>query len=93
VKSHAVIAAAAVIFGSASAQIAGAEGPAQKAGDANRITCEVTHPPGSRLGGVRRCRTQAEWAQFRAETRDVMHRIQGEGATNCVPTAERPGIC
>jgi hypothetical protein len=62
-----------------------AEAPARKAEDSTRVVCEVTHPPGSRLGGVRRCRTQAEWAQYRAETRDVVHRIQAEGATFCDP--------
>jgi hypothetical protein len=75
-------------------QAAGAEAPAQKGGDdPNRVTCEVSRPPGTRLGGVRHCRTQAEWAQYRQEMRDVAHRIQAEGATNCVPTPERPNIC
>jgi cytochrome c5 len=83
----------AMVFGSLAIHESAAERPAGKADDPNRVTCETTHQVGSRLGGVRRCHTQAEWAQIRAETRDVMHRIQAEGATNCVPTAERPGIC
>jgi hypothetical protein len=63
-----------------------AERPAQqKAENPDQIICEVTHPPGSRLGGIRRCRTRAEWAAYRAETRDVVHRVQTEGATYCTP--------
>ena len=93
-KFRLVVAAAFVLGGASAGQIVAAEGPAPKASDdPNRVTCEVTRPPGSRLGGVRRCRTQAEWAQYRQEMRDVAHRIQAEGATNCVPTPERPNIC
>ena len=57
--------------------------PAQKSDDSTRIVCEVTHPVGSRLGGVRRCRTQAEWAAYRLEVRDTVDRIQSGGATQC----------
>lgn len=93
VKVRALAAASTVIFGSLAIQNVAAEAPAQKNDDPNRVTCEVSHPVGSRLGGVRRCRTQAEWAQYRAEARTVMNRIQAEGATRCVPTVERPNIC
>jgi hypothetical protein len=92
-KFRAVIAVIAVVAGSLAVQNAGAESPAQKSEDANQITCEVTRPAGTRLGGVRRCRTRAEWAQYRAEMRAAVHRVQSEGATNCVPSAERPNIC
>jgi hypothetical protein len=89
-----LVAAFVIAIGPLAVQTAGAETPAQKGNDdPNRVTCEVTRPAGSRLGGVRRCRTQAEWAQYRQEMRDVAHRIQAEGATNCVPTPERPNIC
>jgi hypothetical protein len=82
-KVYPVIAAIAVI--ASPVGMVGAEQPAQKADNSNQVTCEVTHPPGSRLGGVRRCRTRAEWAAYRAETRDVVHRVQAEGATFCDP--------
>jgi hypothetical protein len=61
-----------------------------KAEDSNKITCRVTRPIGSRLGGVRTCRTAAEWVAYQAEMRDVVHRIQGEGATFCVPNPTNP---
>jgi len=93
VKVRAVTAALAVALGALAVQNVAAENPAAKNDDASRVTCEVAHPVGSRLGGVRTCRTQAEWAQYRAEMRDVAHRIQAEGATNCVPTTARPNIC
>lgn len=92
-KMRAVLSALAIVCGSLAIQPAGAESPAPRTDDPGRITCEVTRPPGSRLGGVRRCRTQAEWERYRAEMRDVTHRIQAEGATNCIPTTERPNIC
>ena len=82
-KVRAVLAAIAVIAVPVAVQ--GEDPPARKADDQDRVICEVTHPPGSRLGGVRRCRTLAEWAQYRAETRDVVHRIQAEGGTFCNP--------
>jgi hypothetical protein len=84
-KFYPVIAAIAVI--AAPTVVLSAEVPAtaQKADNSDQVVCEVTHPPGSRLGGVRRCRTRAEWAQYRAETRDVVHRVQAEGATFCDP--------
>jgi hypothetical protein len=79
-----------IIGGSLAMQDAGAERAAQKSDDPDRLTCEVTRPPGTRLGGIRRCRTQAEWAQYRGEARDVIHRIQAEGATNCRPERNQP---
>jgi hypothetical protein len=56
----------------------------------NRVTCRVTRPVGSRLGGVRTCRTAAEWAAYQAEVRDVVHRVQSEGATFCTPNPNNP---
>jgi hypothetical protein len=82
-KVYPLIAAIAVI--ASPVAVLDAEGPALKADSSDQVICEVTHPPGSRLGGVRRCRTRAEWAQYRAETRDVVHRVQREGATFCDP--------
>ena len=83
-KLHPVIGMIAVL--AAPVAVQSAEGPAQqKAENPDQIVCEVTRPPGSRLGGVRRCRTRAEWVAYRAETRDVVHRVQTEGATYCTP--------
>jgi hypothetical protein len=62
-----------------------AERPAQKGEDPTQIICEVTRPAGSRLGGVRRCHTRAEWVQYRAEMRTTVQRVQAEGATFCDP--------
>ena len=38
--------------------------------------CQVTKETGSRLGGVRRCRTKAEWDAEKAEGRATVERIQ-----------------
>ena len=92
-KFRAAIAVFVLLGGALAARTAVAESPAAPKDDPNRVTCEVVRPVGSRLGGVRTCRTQAEWAQYRAEMRDVTQRVQNEGATRCVPTAARPNIC
>lgn len=39
-------------------------------------TCDTQVPIGSRLGGVRRCRTKAERDAEKAEARQVVDRIQ-----------------
>ena len=71
-------------------EAAGAQPAPRKSDDPDRVTCETDHPVGSRLGGVRHCRTQAEWQQYRAEMRDVVHRIQTQGATACDPQRNQP---
>lgn len=88
-KFHAVAAAIAVAFAPMAVQAVDA--PAgRRVDDPNKVTCRVTRPIGSRLGGVRTCRTAAEWAAYQAEIRDVVHRIQGEGATFCIPNPSNP---
>ena len=82
-KFYQGLAAVTVLVSSIAAQGWNPPGPAQKSDDSNRVTCEVTRAVGSRLGGVRRCRTQAEWAAYRQEVRDSVDRIQSGGATNC----------
>ena len=88
-KFHVVLAALAVVV---APMIVQATEPTtgRRTDDSNKVTCRVTRPVGSRLGGVRTCRTAAEWAAYQAEMRDVVHRIQGEGATFCVPNPSNP---
>lgn len=52
--------------------------------DAKR-TCEVALPTGSRLGGVRRCRSAQERDEHKKEARDVVDRIQRMKPTMCPP--------
>lgn len=57
----------------------GADQPADRSDDYyTKKICDVTRPTGSRLGGTRRCRTQAERDQARAEHVDVVQRMQGQ---------------
>ena len=67
--------------------VQGAQGPA-KAGPPEKRTCEVNVPTGSRLGGVRRCRTAAEREEAKQEARTVVDRIQSMKPTLCTP--QRP---
>jgi hypothetical protein len=47
--------------------------------------CEINLPTGSRLGGVRRCRTKAEREQAKQEARTIVERIQAMKPTICTP--------
>ena len=47
--------------------------------------CKVQRELGSRLGGVKRCRTQQEWDELRRETRLVVDRAQNLKTTQCPP--------
>jgi hypothetical protein len=60
---------------------AAAEPAAKNSDYYTKRICKVTRTTGSRLGGVRRCRTQAEIDQARAEDRQVIERIQSMKAT------------
>ena len=66
--------------------VQGAEGPSRNA-NAKR-TCDVNLPTGSRLGGIRRCRTAEEREQAKQEARTVVDRIQAMKPTLCTP--QRP---
>ena len=45
-------------------------------GYGSKKVCKVEGVPGSRLGGKRTCRTQAEWDALARENRTVIERIQ-----------------
>lgn len=60
--------------------VVGAAEPDSKADYSTKRVCEVDTPTGSRLGGVRRCRTAAEREEAKAEDRDVLDRIQSRKA-------------
>jgi len=62
----------------------GAEGPRPANPQAKR-TCEVDQPTGSRLGGIRRCRTAEERDAHKQEARQVVDRMQAFKATMCAP--------
>lgn len=60
--------------------VLGAPQPDAKADYSTKKVCEMNTPTGSRLGGVRRCRTAAEREEAKAEDRDVVDRIQSRKA-------------
>ena len=84
-KASKVVVAAAFLL----AQGASAAGQGQTVGskaDPNKKKiCRVEADIGTRLGGKRICRTQAEWDQVRAEARRTVERIQDFKATACPP--------
>ena len=81
-KLAAIAAAIAVITVPLAVQ--GAQAPLRSASVEKR-TCDVAMPTGSRLGGVRRCRTAAEREAAKQEARTVVDRIQAMKPTICTP--------
>lgn len=65
--------------------VVGAEPPTPKSDYDNRKVCRVDRNTGSRLGGVQRCRSKAEWDQARQESRRVVDRMQGMKTDSCPP--------
>jgi hypothetical protein len=80
---RALLAAAALIAIPIAVQ--GAENPSQRPDDTTTKVCEVNLATGSRLGGVRRCRTRAEREQAKQEARRVVDRMQAFKPTMCAP--------
>ncbi|MEA3013495.1 MAG: hypothetical protein QOD42_2040 [Sphingomonadales bacterium] len=75
VTIRALSAAAAVI--AIPAAVAGAQQPARtKSQYSTKRVCEVAIPTGSRLGGVRRCRSAAERELAKQEARQAVDRVQ-----------------
>lgn len=57
----------------------------RKSDHSTKKVCDVAQPTGSRLGGIRRCRTAAEREEHKAEARQVVDRIQMMKPTMCPP--------
>ena len=82
--TRALLAAAAII--AVPIAMVGAAEPAAKEPDkADAPTCGVSRPVGSRLGGVRRCRSKAEREAHKQEAKQTVDRIQALKPTFCVP--------
>jgi hypothetical protein len=50
--------------------------------DADKIVCRVSADTGSRLGRVRVCKTNAQWAEMRRQTKENIDRIQNSRPAN-----------
>jgi hypothetical protein len=77
--------AAAIAIVAVPIAVQGAEGPRTTRNPTAKRTCEVDLPTGSRLGGIRRCRSQEEREAAKQEARTVVDRIQSMKATTCPP--------
>jgi hypothetical protein len=72
---------------------AAAEAPKGEADDyRTKKICKIERPIGSRLGGVKRCRTRAEEAEYKAQARQQMDKIITSGNMRCRP-AHWGGAC
>lgn len=79
---RALIAAAAVV---ATPIALGAQATIEPRNDSTRKICRVEGEVGSRLGGVRRCRTKTEWDEEKAQARQLVDRVQHMRPINCTP--------
>ena len=73
-----MVAALAVAGSAAFAQVSSLvnDRPRGPDNDPSRIVCVTETVTGSRLGTRRVCRTRAEWAEHRAQSRSVIERVQ-----------------
>jgi hypothetical protein len=80
-------AAAALALGAAAAATEPAgqpeKGPTTPSADTVRRICKTSVTIGTRLGGTRTCRTAAEWAEMRAQSRLATERMQANGNPSC----------
>jgi hypothetical protein len=83
---RALLAAVAVVAVPIAAQTA--QAPSQQPDYSTTKICEVNAAIGSRLGGVRRCRTQREREIEKQESRQVVDRVQA-----FKPTCPGSGRC
>ena len=65
--------------------------PGQDPHASERKICRVSPANGSRLGGVRTCRTRDEWAQYQREARMTAERIQ-RGTAACMMGPNDPRL-
>jgi hypothetical protein len=68
------------------AALLAAQAPPTRTSDyEGRRVCRVDNKTGSRLGGVQRCRSKAEWDQAKQESRRVVDRMQNMKPDTCPP--------
>ena len=58
---------------------------AHKSSDPNRLVCEVAQTTGTRLGARKVCKTAAEWAQLKEETRQNVEKVQQQATSTGAP--------
>jgi hypothetical protein len=59
--------------------------PARKSSDPNKMVCEVAETTGTRLGARKVCKTAAEWAQLKEETRQNVEKVQQQATSTGIP--------
>jgi hypothetical protein len=50
--------------------------------DADKIVCRISKDTGSRLGRIRVCKTNAQWAEMRRQTQETIDHIQNNRSAN-----------
>ena len=72
--------AVALLAGTASASESASRSTAKN--DPDRVVCRVSQDTGSRLGKIRVCKTNAQWAEMRRQTQETIDHIQNSRAAN-----------
>jgi hypothetical protein len=76
---------AAFVVSSVPLSAAEADSPKRPDSYSTKKICKVDKETGSRLGGVKRCRTRAEMEALKRETRLTVEKIQAFKPTMCPP--------
>jgi hypothetical protein len=72
--------AIALCAGTAAAGESSSKAPSK--GDPDKVVCRVSQDTGSRLGKIRVCKTNAQWAEMRRQTQETIDHIQNNRAAN-----------
>jgi hypothetical protein len=90
---RAFVAVLGIIGSAALAQVSTMENarPTVPRGDPDQLVCISETVTGSRLGTRRVCRTRAEWAEHRSQTRGVVEKVQFFKPTCGGPCGDGPG--
>jgi hypothetical protein len=75
-----IVLTAAALSAAAVAQTTPTPPAANKGSDGSRVVCITDNAIGSRVNRRRVCRTEAEWALFRSQQRDVIDHQQRMGS-------------
>ncbi|MGZ8997608.1 MAG: hypothetical protein ACXW2T_02010 [Allosphingosinicella sp.] len=72
----------AIVMFAGTAAASGSTTKSASRNDPDKIVCRLSNDTGSRLGRVRVCKTNAQWAEMRRQTKETIDRIQNNRSAN-----------
>lgn len=77
-----VCALSALVMVAGTAAASGSTTKSSAKSDPDKVVCRLSSDTGSRLGRVRVCRTNAQWAETRRQAKETIDQIQNSRAAN-----------